>query len=104
MAYVTLEYLKKQLNIEPDFTDDDDYIMLLEKVSEQVVEKYADYPLEKYEDENHKLPEALNHAIALFVATQYAVRESISGTNYTANPHSLELLVDLYRNYTIDKE
>lgn len=103
MAYVALTYLKKQLNIESDFTDDDDYIMLLEAAAEQVVEKYTDYPLEKYEDENHNIPQALVHAIALWVATNYAIRESVS-QGFSETPHSFELLIDLFRNYTIDKE
>lgn len=103
MAYVDLEYLKKQLNIEPDFTDDDNYITLLESAAEEVVSKYIDYPLSQYEDSEGNLPQALVHAIALWVATNYAIRESVSqGLGIT--PHSFELLMDLYRNYTIDKE
>lgn len=101
-AYVSLEYLKKQLNIESDFTDDDAYIQLLESAAEQVVEKYVDYPLEKYAV-NGALPQALVHAIALWVATNYAIRESV-GSNLNENPHSFELLMDLFRNYTINKE
>ncbi len=103
MAYVDLTYLKKQLNIESDFTDDDEYIMLLEDAAENVVALYCDYPLDKYEDENGNLPQALVHAIALWVSTNYAIRESVS-QGLSVTPHSFELLMDLYRNYTIDKE
>lgn len=102
MPYVDLTYLKKQLNIEEDFTEDDDYIMLLEAAAEQVVEKYLDYPLVNYETDG-ALPQALVHAIALWVATNYAIRESI-GSNLHENPHSFELLMDLFRDYKLASE
>lgn len=103
MPYVDLTYLKKQLNIDTAFTDDDNYIQLLEQAAEQVVAKYVDYPLDKYEDENGNLPQALVHAIALWVATNYAIRESI-GSNLHENPHSFELLMDLFRDYKLKDE
>lgn len=103
MAYVDLTYLKKQLNIEENFTDDDTYIQLLEEAAEQVVSKYVDYPLSKYEDKAGKLPQALVHAIALWVATNYAIRESI-GSNLHENPHSFELLMDLFRDYKLKED
>jgi len=104
MAYVDLEYLKKQLNIESSFTDDDAYIISLEGAAEEVVEKYLDYPLKKYEDNDGKLPKALVHAISLWVSTNYAIRESISNVNLTETPHSLELIISLFKDYKINKE
>ena len=103
MAYVDLTYLKKQLNIEADFTDDDEYIMLLEGAAENVVALYCDYPLSNYEDDNGNLPQALVHAIALWVSTNYAIRESVS-QGLSVTPHSFELLMDLYRDYKLANE
>lgn len=103
MGYVSLQYLKKQLNIDTEFTADDDYINLLESAAEEVVSRYIDYPLSQYEDAQGQLPQALNHAIALWVATNYAIRESVSSSNLQQTPHSFELLMDLFRDYKINK-
>lgn len=104
MQYLTLADIKKHLNIDSQFTDDDNYLTALATAAEDVVSKYIDYPLEKLEDNSHKLPKALEFAMMLWIGTIYAVRESISTVNMSTVPHSLELLCDLYRDYTIDKD
>ena len=104
MGYVSLSYLKKQLNIDSAFTDDDEYIQLLEEAAEEVVARYCDYPLSQYEDENGNLPKSLNHAIALWVATNYSIRESVSATSMNNVPGTFELLMDLFRDYRINKD
>ena len=104
MTYLTLAEIKKHLNIDVQFTDDDAYLTALATASEDVVAKYIDYPLANLEDSNHKLPEALKFAMMLWIGTIYAVRESVSSVNMQTVPHSLELLCDLYRDYTINKE
>lgn len=103
MTYLTLAEIKKHLNIDSSFTDDDTYLTGLATASEDVVAKYIDYPLSKLEDTNHKLPSALNFAMLLWIGTIYQVRESVSTVNMSTVPHSLELLCDLYRDYTINK-
>ena len=99
MGYISLTRLKKHLNIDTDFTDDDDYITSLEIVGEDVVSKYINRDLSDLEDENHNIPAAIEHAILLFVGTQYAIRESVSSSNINTVPNSFELLADLYRKY-----
>ena len=102
--YLTLDEIKKHLNIDSQFTDDDNYLEALATASEDVVSKYIDYPLEKLEDGEGDIPQALKFSMLLWIGTIYAVRESVSTVNMSTVPHSLELLCDIYRNYTIDKE
>lgn len=103
MAYLTLTEIKKHCNIDAAFTDDDTYLTALETAAEDVVSKYIDYPLSQLEDANGAIPSALKFAMLLWIGTIYAVRESVSAVNMTTVPHSLELLCDLYRDYTINK-
>lgn len=103
MAYLTLEEIHKHLNIDSDFTDDDTYLESLAEAAEQTISKYIDYPLSQLEDENGSIPRALKFAMLLWIGTIYAVRESVSNVNMNTVPHSMELLVDLYRDYKIDK-
>jgi uncharacterized phage protein (predicted DNA packaging) len=103
MEYLLLDEIKKHLNIDEAFTDDDDYLTSLATAAEDVVSKYIDYPLSQLEDSSGDIPRALKFAMLLWIGTIYAVRESVSSVNMSTVPHSMELLVDLYRDYKINK-
>lgn len=103
MNYLTLEEIKKHLNLDSEFIDDDAYLTALAEASEDVVAKYIDYPLVQLEDDDGQLPKALKFAMLLWIGTIYSVRESVTAVNMSTVPHSLELLCDLYRDYTINK-
>ena len=104
MEYLTLDEIKKHLNIDSAFTDDDVYLESLAAASEDVVSKYIDYPLQQLEDADGDIPKALKFAMMLWIGTIYAVRESATSVNTTPMPHSLEMLCDLYRDYKLTNE
>ena len=104
MNYLTLTVIKKHLNIDVDFTEDDTYLEALGTAVEDVVSKYIDYPLEQLEDSEGNLPKALVFAMLLWIGTIYAVRESVSSVNYNTIPNSFEMLCDLYRDYKLQSE
>lgn len=103
MTYLKIEEIKKHLNIDEDFIDDDLYLEALGEAAEEVVCKYIDQPLQQLENEEHEIPKPLIFAMLLWIGTAYAVRESVSSSNMTAVPHSFEMLCDLYRNYSYKK-
>ena len=104
MAYLSLSEIKKHLNIDADFHDDDLYLESLEEAAEEVISKMIDFPLVSLENEENDIPRSLKFAILLWIGSLYAVRESISSVSLTPVPHSLELLVDLYRDYKLKDE
>lgn len=97
--YVTLTELKKQLNIDTAFTDDDTYLESLEAAGEEVVSKYINRELSDIVDSNNKLPASVKHAILLWVSTAYEIRESVSNSSMVPVHHSFDLLCDLWRKY-----
>lgn len=101
--YLDIDTIKQHLNLDENFDADDLYLMALRDAAKEVVEKYIDYPLSQLEDEDGKLPAALNHAMLLWIASMYAIRESVSASNITPVAHSFELLCSLFRDYKIDK-
>ena len=103
MTYLTLAEIKKHLNIDSTFTEDDTYLTALGTAAEEVVSRYIDQPLTLLEDSNHKIPTPLTFACLIWIATAYAVRESVSSTNMSEVPHSFEMLCQLYRNYSFEK-
>lgn len=97
--YIQLYQVKKHLNIDEDFRDDDEYLMQLVQVAEKVVEKNIDIKLEKLEDEDGFIPVPLTQAMLLLVGNFYANRESVAFASTNNVPYSYQYLIDLYRNY-----
>ena len=98
--YVQLYQVKKHLNIDADFNDDDEYLCGLIDVAEDVVGKHIDDNLGKLCEANGgELPSPLAHAMLLLIADLYANRESVSYTSIHELPTSYKYLLSLYRNY-----
>lgn len=97
--YITVNFAKKHLNVDRDFTDDDLYIASLIEVAEAAVEKHLDSPLSDLEDGDGYLPSPVAHAILLLVGNFYANRESVAFASAQSVPYSYQYLIDLYRNY-----
>ena len=54
--FLKLNDLKKHLNVDANFTDDDDYIISLGEVAEQIVQKHIDARLTDIVKEEGQLP------------------------------------------------
>lgn len=102
MEYLTIEEIKKHLNIEADFTDDDVYLESLANAAQSATEIYLDTPLSDYEDANGNLPRSIVQAMLLLIGTWYAIRESVSSSSMTVVPTAFEFLCDLHRNYSVE--
>lgn len=94
-----LDQLKKHLNIDSTFHDDDDYIMYLESVAEDVVQKHIDKTFDEIAAEEGEVPNSLLHAILLFVGNMYDNRESVAYASATEVPQSLTYILNFYRDY-----
>lgn len=81
--YVTVDDLKKHLNIDHD--EDDAYISDLEEVAEDAVRTYLQTDLTTYVNGEGNIKPSIRHAIRLLVGTWYANRESVT----YAQPHQL---------------
>lgn len=99
--FLTVKELKKQLNIDPQFTDDDQYLKDLANVAEKVVEKHIDMKLEVVASKNGGVfPSPLLHAMKLFVANLYENREPVGFASSSELPLSFQYLLSLYKNYS----
>lgn len=99
MTYLTLERIKKHLNIDSYYTDDDDYLVSLADVVEMVVEKHIDNSLVTLQTEGGELPPPLVQAMLLLLGNYYNSRESVSTLSHTEIPLSYNYLLDLFKNY-----
>lgn len=102
MTYLTLEDLKKHLNIDATFTGDDDYISSLGEVAEQMVEQHLEKPLAELAN-GGSLPAPIIHAMKLLVGTLYMARETVAFGQAYQIPMSYvtayDYLIDPYKNY-----
>jgi uncharacterized phage protein (predicted DNA packaging) len=92
-----LNDVKKHLNIDASFTDDDAYILSLMAVAENAVKCHINVvSLTELGDE---LPASVRHAILLLVGSLYLNREAVSDTNLVKVPYSYEYLLSPYIQY-----
>lgn len=100
MNWLTLDNIKKHLNIDEYFHDDDQYLTDLGTVAELSVEKHIDYPLSVIADKNSgNLPMPIIQAMLLLTGTLYLNRESVSYGTAVPVPHAYDYLIALYQNY-----
>lgn len=100
--YIDTVILKKHLNIDESFNDDDEYLKALYMAAEQAVENHIARPLSEIVDERGKLPPSVRHAILLLVGHLYANRESVSFATATEIPLAYQYLLQPYKSYAFD--
>lgn len=97
--YLQLYQIKKHLNINDEFHDDDEYLVDLSMVAENVVQKHIDVELADLEDGDGNIPSPLYQAMLLLIGNYYANRESVAFASAMPLPHAYEYLIALYKNY-----
>ncbi len=97
--FLQLDLIKKHLNIDESFEDDDDYLIYLAHVAETTVEKHIDNNLSSLANDRGDIPSPLSHAMLLFIGDMYANRESISYSTPHEVPFSYDYLLTLYKKY-----
>lgn len=102
-TYIDIDVLKKHLNIDLEYNDDDEYIMMLADVAIKSVENHIDCPISSFEDEDGDLEAPLKHACLLMVGTLYQNRESVTFAQSYKIPHAYEYLLQPYIQYDKSK-
>ena len=100
--YIDTVILKKHLNIDETWVEDDEYIKALCLAAENAVENHIARPLSELTDEHGKLPPAVKHAILLLVGHFYANRESVSFATASEIPLVYQYLLQPYKSYAFD--
>ena len=98
--YLQLNEIKKQVNIDKWFTEDDDYLMSLGEVAEQIVDEHINNNLANIlEDNDGNLPAPIRQAMLLLVGNLYQNREGISFTQAYEIPLAYSYLLFPYKDY-----
>lgn len=104
MNYLDLDTIKRHLNLDLSFTQDDEYLEALADTAEQIVEKHLDNDLGSIIYQcNDTLPAPIKHAMLLLIGNFYMNRESISFASNSSLPLSYEYLLAPYKEYINSK-
>lgn len=99
MTCIPLELAKKHLNLDDEYTEDDEYILGLLAAAKGAVEMALNASLDRLAEENGgEVPMAIIQAILLMVGNWYQNRE-ITGSKVAALPYNFEYLINLYKHY-----
>lgn len=96
---LTIDNLKKQLNIELEWLDDNILLQNYLDIATTAVSNYLDLDAEDVA----ALPEnnTINAAIILLAAHFYSNRNMVSMANASEMPYSFKFLLDFYKNITV---
>lgn len=98
--YLTKNIVKKHLNVDEDYTQDDNYIDHLIAACESAVAKRINVKsLGCLMTDQGYLPDDVTHAVLLLIGNLYANREPVSYGTAVKIPYTLDFLFDINCNY-----
>lgn len=107
-TYTTVDELKKQLNIESTFTDDDQYLLELISVAEMAIDSYCNGGLNTGVTTitisgvtYAALPKTVKQATLLLAAHFYINRTPVAFAQGQEIPYTFAFLLQPYRNNSI---
>ena len=99
MNYITLDQIKKQLRIEPYFTEDDELLTLYGESAEEHLAAHLNCSLDDIAAENSgELPKSLVNALLIYVDFMYD--NTGSGEN-RAIPQAYWILTNPWKTYAL---
>lgn len=98
MTYLSLEEIKKQVVVDSDFTDDDEFLTMIGDAAEDMTEQLIDCPLTDLYAERGEIPPTIRHAMRMLVDYFYSVNRG-SADNDKSIPEAVTLMLKLYRRY-----
>ncbi len=98
--YLSIEEIKKQLNIDEFFHDDDEYLIGLSDAAELATAKFCDRPIQSLVDANGNLEAPIKQCVLLMIGNMYNNREATSNYNVVEVPLGYRFLADLYQDYS----
>lgn len=99
---ITLTEVKRHLNIETTFNNDDGYLLDLIDVVEDVVIDYLNLPTETTYNDSSNTPKPVKQSMLLMVGHLYLNRQIVSYTQGYEIPYTYKFLLEPYRTAIIN--
>ena len=98
--YLTKTEVRRHLNIDDDYHDDDELIVQYIQIAEDAVAKHLDRDLKEVCKDGVLFP-SVKGAILLLIGTYYANRESVTFGKPVEVPFTLKYLLQLDRKFSV---
>lgn len=102
--FLSLDDIKQQARIEPDFTDEDTYLTLLGKAAERKLLKDIQRTYAEVVEMEGEWPDDLTMAALLLTSHWYKHREPVENMSISVVPYTYEALYMPYRKGTYSSE
>lgn len=98
---VSIDKVKKHLNLDEFYNEDNDYLVQLVCAAESAIAKRLNVKELSHliNPDTGYLPEDIIHAVLLLCGNWYANREAVSNLNVNKLPFGLEFICDMNKNY-----
>lgn len=97
MKWLTLQQIKNQLRIEPDFTQEDDMLELYGESAEETILQWCNRTFDDIIEKYESVPKPIVHASLLLVGTSYQHREPTTSQNISIVPYgNIDALIKPY--------
>ena len=100
MKWLTLERIKQQCRIEPDFTEEDSLLEMYGESAEEVLLNHLNRSYEDIMQIYGRIPAPLVHASLMLVDVSYQHRSPVSPQNMSIVPYTFDILVKPYMRLT----
>ncbi len=98
---VNIDLIKKHLNIDTEFDDDNEYLLFLDSVAVATIERHIDKSYNQLAAENGgAIPFPILQAELLYIGNLYNSRESITFGSADEIPFTYDYLLALYKDYS----
>ena len=104
MKWLTLERIKQQLRIEPDFHDEDSLLEMYGESAEEVLLNYLNRTYAEVAEEYSGVPTPLQVASLMLVDTSYQYRSPVSAQSMSLVPYTFDILIKPYMRLADKKE
>lgn len=98
-AYIDLDLIKHQINMDLDYHREDEYLLYLADVAVRAVENHIDHDITDYVFDGQLDPPLL-HACLLIIGNYYQNRESVTYGAVMQVPQGYEYLLQRYVDYS----
>lgn len=96
LKFLTLEDIRQQLRLDPEPSEETQYITHLGLTAERKVLKYISRTYDEVVEMEGEWPEDLTHAALLLVSQWYMYREPVERASLSVVPYGFDLLVKEY--------
>ena len=100
MKWLTLEKIKKQCRIEPEFTDEDELLEMYGEAAEDAVLNICNRNITDIYEQYGCVPKPLVQVTLMIVADSYQYRETTSSQNLAPIPYKYDLFLKPYMRLT----